>query len=122
MSLQECDDMAYGGKSNKLRRQEAVGLDELVRQFVKEMKLDAGLNRERVSEAWDVVSGAGRYTLDVALDKGVLYCTLSSSIVRNQLYFQKDVLASAVNEALKKDELFIWDWSQGPCVRTLVLR
>lgn len=114
--------MAYSEKSNKLRRQEAVGLDELVKQFIKDMKLDAGLNRQRVSEAWDAVSGAGRYTLDVALEKGVLYCTISSSMIRNQLYFQKDVLAEAVNEALRKDQLFIWDWTKGPCVRTLVLR
>ena len=113
--------MAYGGKSNKLRRQEAVGLDELVRQFVKEMKLDAGLNRERVSEAWDVVSGAGRYTLDVALDKGVLYCTLSSSIVRNQLYFQKDVLLNQLNAYLESDALYVKE-GEPPYIKDLILR
>ena len=43
-------------------------------------------------------------------------------MVRNQLYFQKDVLVEALNEELKKDELLTWDWSKGPCVRSLVLR
>lgn len=114
--------MAYDSRSNKLRRQEAVAMDELVKQFIVDMRLDKGLNKQRITEAWTEVSGAGRYTLDVNFDKGVLYCTINSSMVRNQLYFQKDVLAQSMNDVLRKDELFIWDWSKGPCVRSLVLR
>ena len=79
-------------------------------------------DRQRLTEVWNEVSGAAMYTLDVRYEKGVLYCTIGSSMVRNQLYFQRDVLAEAVNEALKKDELFTWDWSKGPCVKSLVLR
>ena len=97
-------------------------MEELVKQFIKEMKLDSGLNRQRLTEVWNEVSGAAMYTLDVRYEKGVLYCTIGSSMVRNQLYFQRDGLAEAVNEALKKDELLTWDWSTGPCVKSLVLR
>ena len=108
--------------SGKMRKHEAVALDELVKQFIKDMKLDAGLNRQRVTEVWSEVSGAGRYTLDVSLEKGVLYCSISSSMVRNQLYFQRDVLVADMNKSLMNDRMFIWDWSKGPCVKTLVLR
>ena len=115
--------MAYDGRANKMRRQDAVGMDELVKQFIQEMRLSAGLNKQRIVEVWNEVSGASRYTLGVNFADGTLYCTLSSSIVRNQLYFQKDFLLSGINEALKKDELFIWDWDKkGPCVKTLVLK
>ena len=114
--------MAYDSRDTRLRRQQAVGMEELVKQFIKEMKLDTGLNRQRLTEVWNEVSGAAMYTLDVRYEKGVLYCTIGSSMVRNQLYFQRDVLAEAVNEALKKDELFTWDWSTGLCVKSLVLR
>ena len=114
--------MAYDPRTNRMRRQNAVGMDELVKEFIREMRLSAGLNEQRIEEAWTKVSGAGMYTLDIHYDKGVLYCTINSSMVRNQLYFQRDVLAEAVNEALKKDELFTWDWSKGPCVKSLVLR
>ncbi len=115
--------MAYDGKINKMRRKEAVGMDELVRQFISEMRLSAGLNRERMEQAWNDVSGASRYTLGVTFGNGTLFCTMSSSIVRNQLYFQKEGLVKSMNEVLKSDELFIWDWeSKGDCIRTLVLK
>ena len=115
--------MAYDGRTNRMRRKEAVGMDELVRQFIQEMRLSSGVNNKRIAEAWNVVSGASRYTLGVNFADGTLYCTLSSSIVRNQLYFQKDALVKGINEFLKKEELFIWDWEKkGDCVKVLVLR
>ena len=115
--------MAYDGKTNRMRRQEAVGMDELVRQFISEMRLSAGLNRERIEQVWNEISGASRYTLGVNFANGTLYCTLSSSIVRNQLYFQKEGLLKSMNEVLKKDDLFIWDWeAKGECIKTLVLK
>jgi hypothetical protein len=114
--------MAYDPRTNRMRRQDAVGMDELVKEFIREMRLSAGLNKQRIEEAWNNVSGAGIYTLDVSYDKGVLYCTINSSMVRNQLYFQKDILVQTLNEELQKDELLTWDWSKGPCVKSLVLR
>lgn len=115
--------MAYDPKQNRMRRQEAVGMNELVRQFIRQMKLSAGLNRQRVTEAWETVSGAARYTLGVNFAEGTLYCTLSSSIVRNQLYFQRDQLKAKMNGILRQDELFIWDWeTKGDCIKTLVLK
>lgn len=101
-----------------LHRQEAVGMDELVTQFINEMKLASGLKKQRVAEVWNEVSGAGRYTLDVKFDKGVLTCVISSSVVRNQLYFQRDVLVGKMNELLSKDILF--DENDG--IKTLILK
>lgn len=114
--------MAYDNKGNKISRQEAVGLQDLVKQFLKEAHMSEGMNRQRIAEVWNEISGAGRYTLDTYYDKCVLYCTLNSSMVRNQLYFQRDVLVRSMNDALKKDELFIWDWQKGNCIKSLVLK
>ncbi len=113
--------MAYDIRNNGLRRQEAVGMDRLVDQFIKEMKLSSGLKKQRAEEAWSKVSGAGRYTLGVSLFKGVMTCTLSSSVVRNQLYLQRDVLLQALNEVLEKDELFFTD-GRFDKVNTLILK
>ncbi len=114
--------MAEDKGRNKMRRQEAVGMDELVNQFIKEMKLASGLNRQRALEAWNSVSGAARYTLDVYFERGIMTCTLSSSVVRNQLYFQRDVLVRKLNEYLSADEMFVREDKDGVIVRNLILR
>lgn len=113
--------MAYDIRENRLRRKEAVGMEQLVHDFIREMKISSGINRQRAAEAWNIVSGAARYTLDVALDKGILYVTLNSSMARNQLYFQRDLLRSKVNEFLEKDELFVKS-PGSEAVRSIVLK
>ena len=112
--------MAYDNKDNRLRRKDAVGMEDLVQDFIREMKLSSGINRQRAAEAWNAVSGASRYTIDVSLDKGILYVVLNSSMARNQLYFQKDVLLRKVNECLEADTLFVK--GDGPAVRNIVLK
>lgn len=114
--------MAFDGRQNKLRRRDAVGMEELIGQFIREMKLSSGLNRQRAAEIWSEVSGAGKYTLSVILDKGVMTCSISSSLVRNQLYFQRDVLLQKINERLSNDSIFVFDPEKGPAVKTLILR
>ena len=40
--------MAMEYKGNTLQRRDAVGMDELVEQFIRDMKLASGINRQRV--------------------------------------------------------------------------
>ena len=54
--------------SVRMARKEAVPMDLLVSQYIKEMKLVNGLNRQRIFEAWDVASGAGGYTVNKYID------------------------------------------------------
>ena len=86
------------------------------------MKIASGINRQRVTQAWNTVSGASRYTLDVNYDRGVVYCSLNSSVVRNQLYFQKDVIINRMNEFLASDELFVAGPAGEPAVKAIVLK
>lgn len=113
--------MGYDNRDNRLRRKDAVGMEQLVQDFIREMKISSGVNRQRAAEAWNVVSGASRYTLDVSLDKGILYVTLNSSMARNQLYFQRDALKQKINEFLANDELFV-KTPGVPAVRSVVLK
>lgn len=113
--------MAYGQNKNGLRRRDAVGMDELVGEFIRDMKLASGVNRQRAIAAWNAVSGAGKYTLDVYLKDKVMCCTIGSSMVRNQLYFQKDVLLAQINEYLDNDDVFVKDGGI-PYVKELILK
>ena len=84
-------------RTSGIHRKEPVAMDELVQMFIKSMKLSAGLNTRRIYEAWDQASGASRYTLRRYFRDGKLYVTLNSSMVRNQLGFQKEALRERIN-------------------------
>ena len=107
---------------NGIRRKEAVGMEALIADYIKEMKLEAGLNRQRVFEAWDTVSGAAAYTVDRFYRDGVLYCTIGSSVVRNQLYFQRNILMERMNRYLESDGGIISDMKGERPVRNLILK
>ena len=108
--------------NNRIGRKEAVGMESLVSQFIREMKLSSGINQVRVREAWNSVSGASRYTLDVSYVGTYVYVTLSSSMARNQLYYQKDVLMQKMNEYLAADTLFVGNPKGGAAVANIVLK
>ncbi|MBR1570946.1 MAG: DUF721 domain-containing protein [Bacteroidales bacterium] len=93
----------------RIHRKQALSMEEVVARYIKSMKLAAGLNTQRIFEAWDACSGAGPFTLKKFYRGGKLYITLNSSVIRNQLYFQKDVLVEKMNAWLSKDSLFTDD-------------
>ena len=106
----------------RLHRKQAVSMEEIVSQYIKSMKLAAGLNTQRIFAAWDACSGAGPYTLKRFYRNGKLYVTLNSSVVRSQLYFQRDILVEKMNEFLSKDPLFTDDNRTVGFVEELILK
>lgn len=97
-------------------------MDEVVRQYIKSMKLAAGLNTQRIFAAWDACSGAGEFTLKRFFRDGRLYITLNSSVVRNQLHFQKDELVEKMNRFLSDDSLFTSDNRSVGFITELILK
>ena len=112
----------YRKRSYFIRRKEALSMEEVVEEFIKSAKLASGLNTQRVFAAWDECSGAGPFTLKKYFRSGTLYVTLSSSVLRNQLFFQKAALIEKMNAALSGDRLFTSDNRTAGYVRDLVLR
>lgn len=109
--------------SVRLERKEAVGMDQLIEEYIREMKLSSGLNEQRVFAAWDKASGAGRYTISKRFKNGVLYCGIASSALRQQLYFQRTELVQAINDILKEDPLFVCDVADdGKYLKNIVLK
>ncbi len=106
----------------RIHRKEAVGMDRLVQDYIKQMKLAAGLNTQRIFAAWDACSGAGPFTLKRFFRSGKLYITLNSSVIRSQLYFQKDTLVEKMNAYLSQDELFTADNRTVSFIQELILK
>lgn len=105
-----------------IHRKEAVTMEEVVSAYIKQMKIAAGLNTQRIYEAWDACSGAGPYTLKRFFRGGKLFITLSSSVIRNQLLFQKDAIVEKMNQHLSQDPLFTQDNNTVGYIQTLILK
>jgi len=108
--------------ATSIHRKEAVGMDKIVEAYIKSMKIAAGLNTQRVFAAWDACSGAGPYTLRRFYRGGKLYITLSSSVMRSQLFLQREVLIEKMNAFLTQDVLFTTDNKTVGFVQELILK
>ena len=109
-------------KPVRIARKKALDMSEVISMYIKSMKLSAGLNTQRIFKAWDDISGAGQYTVRRFFRDGKLYITLDSSVVRNQLFFQKDLLIEKINLALASDSLFSQDDESVSFVKELILK
>jgi len=106
----------------RIHRKNAISMDEVVSRYIKQMRIAAGLNTQRIFEAWDACSGAGPFTLKRFFRGGKLYITLSSSVYRNQLSFQKEELIRKMNAFLADDPLFTQDNNSVSFIQELILK
>lgn len=87
------------------RIKEETSISDVLKVFIQGNKLDAGIDKINVKEAWINLLGPGiaNYTLDVVLRNGTLYVALSSAVLREELSYGKDKIIRMINEELRKD-------------------
>lgn len=106
--------------SNRVTRKEAVSVAQAIKLLLSREHMASAHNSYRISLAWDQASGAAKYTVKRYYREGKLYITVDSSVVRNQLLFQKTALIEKMNHILGNDEMFIQ--SVTPPVQELILK
>ena len=87
------------------RHNDQQKIDDLLKSFVKENKLEKGLDKVNVEAAWRDLMGNGvnNYTNSVKLHQDNLYVELSSSVLREELSYGKDKIVNMLNESLGKN-------------------
>lgn len=95
------------------RFNEESPIGDVLKQFITQNKLDAGMDVVNVRDAWKSLMGNGvnNYTTEIQLKGSTLYVALSSAVLREELSYGKDKIIKMINEELRKD-----------LVQTLVLR
>lgn len=87
------------------RNNEQLKLSDVLKEFVSENRLQDGLDKVDVKEAWASLMGNGvnHYTTNVQLKRDILYVDLSSSVLREELSYGKEKIITMLNEHLGKE-------------------
>ena len=85
-----------------MKRENTQLIKAIIEDFIKEERLEEGLNRARLFKAWDLVVGetGAKATTNKYFKDGILYCTISSSILRTQMYYRKEDIITHMNKML----------------------
>ena len=87
------------------RNNEHISISDALKEFVQTNKLETGLNKVNVADAWAKLMGNGvnHYTTAVQLERNTLYVQLSSSVLREELNYGKEKIITMLNEELGKE-------------------
>ncbi len=87
------------------RNNEHISISDALKEFVQTNKLETGLNKVNVADAWAKLMGNGvnHYTTAVQLERNTLFVQLSSSVLREELSYGKEKIISMLNEELGKE-------------------
>ena len=86
------------------RNNSILNIQDALQDFVESNKLEKGLDKVNVRDAWTKLMGNGvnNYTTAVDLKNETLYVQLSSSTLREELSYGKDKIITMLNEELGK--------------------
>jgi hypothetical protein len=86
------------------RHNDKQNIEDLLKSFVKENKLEKGLEKVNVETAWRDLMGNGvnSYTSNIKLHHNTLYVELSSSVLREELSYGKEKIIKMINDYLGK--------------------
>ncbi|GGG48874.1 hypothetical protein GCM10011414_18310 [Croceivirga lutea] len=87
------------------RQNEQLHLSDALKEFIKENKLEKGMNKVNAREAWKNLMGNGvnNYTTQVELKNDTLYVSLSSSVLREELSYGKTKIIKMLNDDMGKE-------------------
>ena len=83
-----------------MRKKNTELLSEVIRQVLKEQHLDKPLYEKRLIDAWPLVLGKNimQYTSELSINNKVLYVSLTSSVLRHDLFLSRDEIKKSLNK------------------------
>ncbi|MBS9461476.1 DUF721 domain-containing protein [Flagellimonas sp. HMM57] len=87
------------------RHNSYLNLSDALGEFIKDNKLQKGMDKVEAKDAWVKLMGNGvnNYTTAVELRNETLFVSLSSSVLREELSLGKTKIIAMLNEELGKD-------------------
>lgn len=96
-----------------MKKQNELSLQDALKNMIQEYKLEPQLQEIRIRQLWETMMGAtiSTYTSQISLRNQVLYLTLLSAPLKQELLFARDKIRDRLNEELGED-----------CIRDVVIR
>lgn len=87
------------------RKNDNLSMGEALNEFIKENRLQHGMDKVNVREAWQNLMGNGvnNYTTRIELRGETLFVALSSSVLREELSLGNTKIVTMLNEELGKN-------------------
>ncbi|PWL38355.1 DUF721 domain-containing protein [Flagellimonas aquimarina] len=87
------------------RHNSHIPLSDALGEFIKENKLQKGMDKVNAKDAWVKLMGNGvnNYTTAIELRNETLFISLSSSVLREELSLGKTKIIAMLNEELGKE-------------------
>jgi hypothetical protein len=87
------------------RKNNNLNMGEALQEFIQKNKLEKGMDKINVQDAWKKLMGNGvdNYTNAVELRGDTLFVSLSSSVLREELSHGKSKIITMLNEELGKE-------------------
>lgn len=87
------------------RQNSHLNMGDALNEFIKENKLQKGIDKVDAKAAWASLMGNGvnNYTTQVELRNETLFVSLTSSVLRQELSMGKSKIIAMLNEELGKD-------------------
>ena len=85
-----------------MKRKAVQPIKDILKEYLKEKKLNQGLLENRAIQYWEKVLGpsVARSTRRIYMYQGTLYVELNSSVLRNELLMWKDRIIINLNQAI----------------------
>ena len=96
-----------------MRKKNTQKIDDVVKEYLKALKIDDKLKEVRLIKSWDDIVGKtiARSTNDIYIQDRKLFVKLNSSVIRNELFMLRDGLKKALNdkagEILKANGIYL---------------
>ena len=87
------------------RNAEESKIGDVLKEFIAVNRLEKGLDKVSIKEAWHNVMGdaISKYTTALSLDRETLFVNLSSSVLREELSYGKEKIITLLNEEVGKE-------------------
>jgi hypothetical protein len=88
-----------------MKKQNDLTLQDAMKSMLREYRLENQVNETRIKAIWEQVMGKtiATYTSNIAVQKNILYLTIVSAPLKQELMYAKDAIRKRVNEAVGEE-------------------